>query len=88
MTLKTKEKQDRGTGLRSVRLRQTSLAADSKPLTHLQVLVEQSHVDEVLQNIVLLPAAEIIVRILFPSPPVKPVTQKPVDMESRTPLHC
>lgn len=47
-------------------------------LTHLQVLVEQADLTEVLQNVVLLPAAVMVLRMVPPLPATPPVTHQPV----------
>lgn len=48
-----------------------------KSLTHLQVLVEQTQLAEVHQNIVLLPAAVTVVRIVMSLSAAPPVTHQP-----------
>lgn len=49
-----------------------------KYLTHLQVLIEQAQLAEVLQDIVLLPAAVMVLRMVPPLSATPPVTHQPI----------
>lgn len=49
-----------------------------KHLTHLQVLVEQSQLAEVLQDVVLLPAAVMVLRMVPSLPATPQVTHHPI----------
>lgn len=49
-----------------------------KSLTHLQVLIEQAQLAEVLQDVVLLPAAVMVLRVVSPLSATPPVTHQPI----------
>lgn len=48
-------------------------------LTHLQVLVEQPQLAEVLEDVVLLPAAVVVLRVVASLPPAPPVPHHSVE---------